>query len=582
VTAADALRAGELGAELVGADLWALGVADQVLIQRIYLGVRDPGWATAPLDVREREVERAATTFRAQMRGRATIGQMRLDWELQLQGAANSIRIAFAGRARSDFLYNRIGLCAHYDVASARDRPYTARTARGRVGGRMPEAVFPQIWRDGSPIPAIAPFTELAIEHRDGLRSVLSSGDAQCELEDQRNWADLSFKAYPTSLGRPPFQARAGERFEQSISVRLELPRRPRPVRRPRRGPRVIEVGDGPAGRLPAIGVGPAERLSSILAGGFTHVRLDVDGRHGGEPRQPADGVTVPLELGVLLGGDHAAPALTRFAGRAVARVLAARADGSAPDAATVESVRAAAASAGITAPIFAATTSHYSELNRAPDTGANADGLAWSVCPQVHAFDDRSIIENVAAVIDQVATARQRPGGARCAISGLRLAPLGAADERTGTAFEAAWLIAVVACAARAEVESITYQPQTADADSSVPTALARLANASGAATLATSVSPGEPVAAVATSADGRVAVLLANLRGEPTELRLALPRGCRGVLGSLTHRGRHAGALVQPGSLTATLEPYEAVSVEFVPIGIGAEAALPSRLVS
>jgi 4'-phosphopantetheinyl transferase EntD len=74
----------------------------------------------------------------------------------------------------------------------------------------------------------------------------------------------------------------------------------------------------------------------------------------------------------------------------------------------------------------------------------------------------------------------------------------------------------------------------------------------------------------------------LLANLRGEPTELRLALPRGCRGALGSLTHRGRHAGALVQPGSLTATLEPYEAVSVEFVPIGIGAEAALPSRLVS
>ena len=42
-----------------------------------------------------------------------------------------------------------------------------------------------------------------------------------------------------------------------------------------------------------------------------------------------------------------------------------------------------------------------------APDPAGPADGLAWSVNPQIHAFDDLSLMENLQAQPDTIATAR-------------------------------------------------------------------------------------------------------------------------------------------------------------------------------
>jgi hypothetical protein len=88
-----------------------------------------------------------------------------------------------------------------------------------------------------------------------------------------------------------------------------------------------------------------------------------------------------------------------------------------------------------------------FSELNRRRDDLRGAGSLTWSLDPQVHATDDRSIMENVAAVRDQLATAAAIVPGAECHVA-VDLSH-GRDDPRRGTSFEAAWLVGVLAGAA-------------------------------------------------------------------------------------------------------------------------------------
>ncbi|MGZ8758359.1 MAG: hypothetical protein ACXWXC_10495, partial [Aeromicrobium sp.] len=49
------------------------------------------------------------------------------------------------------------------------------------------------------------------------------TGD-ELEIEDQRNWADASFKIYSTPLARGfPHRLEAGERLRQSVTVAIQV-----------------------------------------------------------------------------------------------------------------------------------------------------------------------------------------------------------------------------------------------------------------------------------------------------------------------------------------------------------------------
>ena len=53
-------------------------------------------------------------------------------------------------------------------------------------------------------------------------------------------------------------------------------------------------------------------------------------------------------------------------------------------------------------------TTVNFAELNRGNPPVWVSDGVCFSIHPQVHAFDNRSLVETCAAVADTVASARQ------------------------------------------------------------------------------------------------------------------------------------------------------------------------------
>jgi hypothetical protein len=160
-----------------------------------------------------------------------------------------------------------------------------------------------------------------------------------------------------------------------------------------------------------------------------------------------------------------------------LARVLAFSDAEESSSPATVQAVRAALAEAGAARPVLVigGTNIYFNELNRHRIPPGPADGLAWSVNPQIHAFDDLSLMENLQAQPDTVATARSFAPGARLFVTPITLRPRFNAvattdeefpsrglprpvDPRQPSLFAAAWTLGSAAALSGAGVDGLTY----------------------------------------------------------------------------------------------------------------------------
>jgi hypothetical protein len=121
-------------------------------------------------------------------------------------------------------------------------------------------------------------------------------------------------------------------------------------------------------------------------------------------------------------------------------------------------------------------TNAYFTELNRGTPPGAVADCLVYSVNPQIHAFDDGSVMETLSAQATTVESARGISGGRPIVVSPVTLKPrfnavaTGAlppvppgelppqVDPRQMSLFGAAWTVGSIASLARAGADRLTY----------------------------------------------------------------------------------------------------------------------------
>ena len=332
------------------------------------------------------------------------------------------------------------------------------------------------------------------------------------------------------------------------------------------------------------------------------------------------------LELAVFLPGWHDPGAVDAALGRlgaglagparsAIARVLAFSDAEESSSERTVNSVRGALSSAGLAGvPVISGTNIYFNELNRHRIPPGPADGLAWSVNPQIHAFDGFSLMENLQAQPDTIGTARFFAPGTRYYVTPVTLRPRFNAvavtdqefpagglpsqvDVRQPSLFGAAWTLGSIAALAAAGADGLTYydtqgpagvvespegSPSPAEFFSRPDTAYPLAVVLADACALA-----GRPVRALggidpalvagvavagARNGDSGLTVLLANLTGATREVRVATPgpstRPRARVLDehSFAAAGRDfAGFLaartdlpVSEGAVTVTLHPY------------------------
>jgi hypothetical protein len=123
-----------------------------------------------------------------------------------------------------------------------------------------------------------------------------------------------------------------------------------------------------------------------------------------------------------------------------------------------------------LNAQVLLGTNDYFTELNRERPPKGAGDGTCYSINPQVHAFDNASLVENLEAQASTVRTARSFAGDRWIAATPVTLRPRfipanGAPvepDPRQSSPFNAAWTLGSIKYLAEAGANSITYYELT------------------------------------------------------------------------------------------------------------------------
>ena len=398
-----------------------LRLGDHEVVRAIYAAVRDQNWATVPPQIANLKSQIEKDSFRLSFD--MTCRQPGVDyfWQGVITGdATGRVRYTFDGAARSDFQRNRIGLCLLHPIAECAGKPCAVEHGDGSVEqGSFPQTISPH-----------QPFFDIKSVSYDvvntGIRARLEVEGDVFEMEDQRNWTDASFKTYCTPQARPkPAAVRIGDRVQQAVTLTLSGKVRPiLPVNLGR--PPQLSISTTPVVARPPLGLCAAshgrpltareiERLKVLR---LSHLRVDLK---LADPSYPALLEQTAREAAQLGVGLHVALTLSAHAD-AELRSLAAHLERLKPrvllwiilheieNPATEQDVQRARPLLQPHAPgaLFAAATrDFFTEINRRRPAAGATSFIGYSNNPQVHAFDNLTMIENLAGQVANVETAR-------------------------------------------------------------------------------------------------------------------------------------------------------------------------------
>jgi hypothetical protein len=561
------VRAGPLTALVDGVDLRYVAHDGHELMRRIYAAVRDLAWRTVGATVLERDVQSSPDSFAMRAVLEYREGEIAFDATIDVRGTADGvIEYVIDGCALQPFAFAKIGLNLHHPIAGLVGRRWSGTSAEGPVEGLLPTHVAPQIHlrEDGWDLPVFVPVTDLRLEHDAGTIALDFDGDPY-EMEDQRNWSDQSLKTYsmPAQIGYS-HRARAGEtvrqRVRMSFAPAARMPSRARAsVGPPQSSDATLELGEPLTAVMPPIGVSHRGVLGADTARQLAlvrpaHVRLEVATGDADQVRELAASLSACAEIGVeaelaLFLDDDPRPALARIARQLttrLARVLVFRRDEDATPGVWIDLAREAL---GVDVPVGGGSYLNFAELNRNVPALGSFDAVCWAVCPQLHAFDDLSLVENLEGQAEQVRSARRFAGTKHLAVGPITLEPrerpFATPDPRQSSAVGAAWTLGSIKQLAEAGADSLTYYETSGQRGVlGFPVAdVLAAASALRGGTLVRCESAEEPwLSAVAVRTASAITVLAANL--------CAIPRT----------------VTVAPGGTTVGLDPYAFARVEIV----------------
>lgn len=481
------LRAGPLNLVFEGGDLRWIRMGDREIVRRIYVAVRDRNWGTVLNRVLNLSILAGPASFEIGYDVENREGPIHFLWSGRITGdEAGTITFSMRGVSQTDFWKNRIGFCVLHPIRECAGRHCTITKEDGTVEqGRFPLLISPH-----------QPFWDFrGISHRVDAKTSVSltfEGDV-FEMEDQRNWTDASFKTYCTPLRLPyPVRVPAGSRVDQTVRLSLN------PAGREHAGtaaPRPISLSINPEQRkpLPDLGLGigmgvpePSPRQIELLRLlNLSHLRVDLD--LGGPYRAVLDSavrlagqMNVPLEAALILPTttSEVTPLLKDLFRLTlpVARWLVFNRAEKCTSAESIRLVRDCLAGFSLRAPRISGTNAYFAELNRVRPELDGLDGICYSINPQVHAFDNDSLVESLAAQRDTVETARQFAGVLPIFVSPVTLRPRfnpnatgpepvtapgqlpPQADARQMSLFGMVWTIGSLKYLSEAGVAGVTY----------------------------------------------------------------------------------------------------------------------------
>lgn len=422
------------------------------VLRRVYVAVRDRNWNTVAPKMANEQITVFDNGFRVTYQMTHRQDEIDFVWDGEIRGSADgTLTFVMDGEARSTFLSNRTGFCVLHG-ADAAGKNVRVEHIDGTIEVTVfPQLIAPQLIKDGR-IQPVQPFAEmraLAYEiEQDVWVEVHFTGDI-FELEDQRNWLDASFKTYCRPLRLPfPYEIPVGAKLRQVVTLRLRGQHSTGSDRVLAQDSTTVAdvsftIGRSSLGPFPTIGIGVAshnqpldvreiERLRVLRP---THLRVNLTLQEleyvEHLKRATAEGraIGVPLEIALFLSGNvdielEALLAACHAILPSVVRWLVFQREEKSITAAWLQCVRAQLAQYAPDAMFASGTDLYFTDLNRNRPETAGLDAVSYSVNPQVHAFDNTSLIETAAVITATVESARAFSGATPLIVSPITLKP--------------------------------------------------------------------------------------------------------------------------------------------------------------
>ena len=494
------LCAGPLSMVFESGDLRYIRFGNHEILRRIYVAVRDHNWDTILPQLSNVQIEGEGDAFRITYDVANKAADVDFFWQGTIKGDADgTITFSMDGEALSTFRRNRIGFCVLHPMSCA-GVPCRIEKVDGTVEeSAYPIAIAPQYLIDGE-IKPVAPFNNMravTYEVTAGVEAEVRFEGEIFEMEDQRNWTDASYKTYGTPLSQPfPVEVPAGTKISQRITLTLKTQResrRDKPDATTQ--PLTVEISSADSRPIPRIGLGVASHGDPLNAGelerlkplNLSHLRVDIDltqSDYESALRRATDearalGVSLELALFLTDAASEELDAFVKVIERVeppIGRYLIFHKTEASTAAQWVDLARRYLSDAKI----GAGTNAYFTDLNRGRPPADALDLVCYSVNPQVHAFDNSSLIETLEAQAVTVESAQQFAGGLPIAVTPVTLlarfnpnatgpepepAPgelPAQVDIRQMSLFGAGWTLGSIKYLAESGAASVTYYETT------------------------------------------------------------------------------------------------------------------------
>jgi D-apionolactonase len=417
-----ALRAGNLSMLYEEGTLRYVRVGEHEILRQIYCAVRDQNWGTITPQLSDAVMDIHAEHFNITYTSTHQNADIHFVWRGSIVGDANGVTFSMDGEALSTFKRNRIGFCVLHPMSVAGNECTIEHVDGTSTHGHFPTHIAPH-----------QPYFNIrAITHTvtDGISAIVRMEGDTFEMEDQRNWIDASYKTYCTPLGLPfPHTIEKGTKIQQKIHVGVN-------------GDIITNVTEMPVMVTLGERLVPLQQLGFVLNADFDMAQIALL-----KPTQPhflrvyitpsqddvfaklahahdvAQAIDCQLELAIWLSQDAPAElenlknALSSYRGR-VARIFVFRRGEKVTSASTMQLARDSFGELGVM--LGGGTDAFFTELNRERPDLSVLDAVNYSLNPQVHAFDNASLIETTTVIATTLESAR-----AFCGDKPLSVAPI-------------------------------------------------------------------------------------------------------------------------------------------------------------
>lgn len=462
------LQAGPVSAIYENGSLRTIRLGKQELIRRIYFALRNEQWDTMPARITDETLTTANQSF--SLTFCCTNYQHDTDlihWQCDLSGdETGQIRFAIHGTVLHPFSRNRAGLCVLHPIAETLGQPVTI----SHPNGSQTEPVFPEL------ISPHQPFLDIAAMHwtmPGGAEATLTFEGETFETEDQRNWSDTSFKTYGTPLHLPrPVLLQPGDQIRQVVTLDV-VQKTSSPSSHPVSSLTSLSLLLPPIGLCHAIDQPKlkADEAAQLRKMGLGHLLVSVDFGRADWSEWLTVGLSEAkrLQTEVVLSITFTEQYQTElnqlkqaieWLNPSVSAVEVFQANQPATTDVFLAEMADPLRSLFAGAKLGAGSTEQFTELNRNRPKTEAIDYVVYPLNPQVHAFDNQTLTENILAQADTVLTARSFAENTPIHVGPITLRPphRPEADPRQSSLFAAGWLVGSLAALTSAGAARVTY----------------------------------------------------------------------------------------------------------------------------